>query len=97
MYVMIVTSTIIDSMLIFKGKDKPSDLFPYSSKCDIYSFGLVFHEIAVGMSPWVDYVYQVCSTQGFTTSTLSEPDDIIMKVQFDTHLINTCFCLVLAG
>ncbi|CAK8698612.1 unnamed protein product [Clavelina lepadiformis] len=61
------------------GKDKPSDLFPYSSKCDIYSFGLVFHEIAVGMSPWVDYVYQVCSTQGFTTSTLSEPDDIIMK------------------
>ena len=63
----------------FSGKGR-HDLFPYSLKCDIYSYGLVLHELAVGRSPWVDYVYEEHMSEKGSSNLPNQPDEIVMMV-----------------
>ncbi|XP_078486462.1 leucine-rich repeat serine/threonine-protein kinase 2 [Ciona intestinalis] len=62
-----------------EGNKRDIELFPYSVKCDIYSFGLLMHEVAVGRSPWVDYVSEERISQMGTSLMPSLPDEIIMQ------------------
>uniref|UniRef100_F6ZLD5 Protein kinase domain-containing protein n=1 Tax=Ciona intestinalis TaxID=7719 RepID=F6ZLD5_CIOIN len=63
-----------------EGNKRDIELFPYSVKCDIYSFGLLMHEVAVGRSPWVDYVSEERVSQMGTSLMPSLPDEIVMQV-----------------
>jgi len=50
--------------------------------CDVYSYGLVLHELAVGSSPWVDYVYKEHFSGVGTedVNTADNPDEVVLKV-----------------
>ena len=61
--------------------------------CDMYSYGLVLHEIAVGQSPWVDYVYEERHSGLASGSTEHNPDKIVLDVR--QMLVMHIFALIL--
>ena len=56
------------------------DWFPYSIKCDVYSYGLVLHELAVGRSPWVDYVFEEHYSEKASMDMPNHSDEIVLTV-----------------